>query len=324
MVKLFLTFDCEDFISPSSTNALNHALELLKKYDFRAIFFLTGSVCENLWNFPNIVDLLADHEVGYHSTAHSVHPAICEYTDIADYDEAVRISLNRETERINPLTGEPEGRGGLLLVRDLFPKKKIVAFRAPGFCWSPPHMEALEKLGTKFDFSTDLSTIPIHYREITFYPLAEGGYGLGLLAFSLFRSLLRLRQGFFRLNSQYSVLLFHPESFVHRVFWDTIYYSGNPERLCGVPRKSDREIDRSLRKFELFLSRVRFLKKDGVLEIAPSLQEGIPKNHFTKEEVIRSYRRSIYWAERFFAYKPRFLLKHFFRYFNIESWQTEI
>jgi hypothetical protein len=319
VVKLFLTFDCEDFINPLSINALNYALELLKKYDFRAIFFLTGSLCENLRSFPNIIDLLKEHEIGYHSSSHSVHPAIFEYTDIADYEEASRISLDHETKRINPFTGEPEGRGGFLLLRDLFPRNRIVAFRAPGFCWSPPHMVALERLGIEFDFSTDISEVPIHYGQITFYPLAEGGFSLMLMGRSLFRSFLRIREEFFCPHSQYSLLLFHPESLVNKVFWDAIYYDGNPRRLSRAPAKSADEVAYSLRKFDLFLNRARFLKRDGVLEVTPPLQKGMVKKHFTNAEIIRSYRRSLQWAEKHFAYRPKFLLKHFFRYFKAES-----
>lgn len=129
-------------------SALHHILELLQKYDVKTLFFITGHMAEKMRDFPKILDLIKDHEIGYHSSAHSVHPTIVEYTDVENYDIARQISLKRETSHINPLTGECEGKGGIILLKALFPKKEIISFRAPGFCWSPPHLEALKDLHT--------------------------------------------------------------------------------------------------------------------------------------------------------------------------------
>jgi len=322
MFKLYLTFDCEDFINLRSINSLHRILELLQKYDLKGIFFITGLVSERLTEFPKVLDLLEEHEIGYHSAAHSVHPTIFQYTDIEDYQVAYHSSLKRETARINPLTGECEGRGGFVLLKDLFPKKKIVSFRAPGFCWSPPHLEALETLGVRFDFSAHLSPIPVHYKKTTFYPLADGGYGFKIMARSFVRSVLTFRHAALREYPQYIVLLLHPSNFTNAKSWDSIYYNGNPEELYTVPPKSEKETKIALQKFELFLKRISFLANEGALEITPPLQKGICKTHFKKEEITRCYRRSVQWAERFFNYKPKFLLRHFLRYFDLEE-QTD-
>lgn len=84
-------------------------------------------MAEKLENFPNIVQLLNEHEIGYHSSSHSVRPTIFEFTDIQDYEKAYQISLERETSHINPLTGKIEGKGGIHSVKNLFPKKQIIA-----------------------------------------------------------------------------------------------------------------------------------------------------------------------------------------------------
>lgn len=309
MVKVFLTFDCEDFINQRSVYALNRLLELLQRYNLKAIFFLTGHMCEKLRSFPRILTLLEEHEIGYHSTSHSVHPNIFEYTDVENYKAAYHISLKREQSRINPLTGEIEGRGGFLLLKDLFPNKKIVAFRAPGFCWSPPHLEALEKLGIRFDFSTCLSRTPIRYKKITFYPFPIGGYRF-----------MSMRPWVSLLISHNAVLMSHPRNLVKHyndADWDSIYCTGNPKRLYTVQNCWE-ERQGALESFELFLKTTSFLAKKGMLQITPPLQEGIDKTRFTKEDVLRSYRRSINWAESLFNCTPKFLLRHFFKYFNIE------
>jgi hypothetical protein len=306
--NVFFTFDCEDFINPKSIWALNRLLELLHKYDLKAIFFLTGHMCEKLRGFPELLTLLDEHEIGYHSTSHSVHPNIFEYTDIESYETAYNVSLKREQCRINPLTGEIEGEGGLLLLKDLFPKKDIVAYRAPGFCWSPPHLEALQELGIRFDFSTRLSRIPIRYKRTTFYPFPVGGYKFmsmrPWIEFSLFR---------------YVTFMGHPRNLVKQYNdrdWDSIYSEGNPKQLSMVQDrwKAKPEI---WRNFDLFLKTTSILAKKGILKVTPPLQDGIDKASFTKEDVLRSYGRSISWAERLFNYRPKFLLGHFFRYFKI-------
>jgi hypothetical protein len=322
--KLFLTLDCEDFVNKRSTNALYHILILLRKYNLKAIFFLTGHQCERLCNTPKILDLLQEHEIGYHSSSHSVHPNIFEYTDIESYDAALAISLQRETMRINPLSGKCEGKGGIELLKDCLPNNKIVSFRAPGFCWSPPHLEALQKLGIQFDFSTNISLAPIRYRKITFYPYPRWGYGFTPLVRSLFSSVLTFRQKVLHERSQYGILMFHPDNVVNKNVWDCIYYGGNPRRLDEVPPRSLKEIERILRSYELFLRRISSLASKGVLEVTPPLTEGKTKPRFTEADALRSYRRSIEWPEKFFNYKPRFLLRHFYKYFNVESAQRSI
>jgi len=121
-----LTFDCEDFINARSTSALYRILQLLHKSRLKALFFLTGHMAEKISTFPQILRFLEDHEIGYHSSAHSVRPTIFEYTDVEEYEQAYLLSLKRETRHINPITGDCEGEGGITFLKNLFPKKKIL------------------------------------------------------------------------------------------------------------------------------------------------------------------------------------------------------
>ena len=182
-------------------------------------------------DFPEILNLLEGHEIGYHSSSHSVHPNIFEYTDVENYDVAYKASLERECSRINPLTGKIEGPGGFLLLKEVFPKKKIVAFRAPGFCWSPPHLDALSDMGFQFDFSASLSRVPVSYKNVTFYPFPAGGYRFS--SFASWGSLITYRC---------SVLMSHPRNLVKRFgdkeCGDLIYYEGNPVNLWQVNSRS--------------------------------------------------------------------------------------
>lgn len=319
-MKFYLTFDCEDFVNPLSTRALEYTLKMLQKYNLKGIFFLTGQYCEILKNEREILDLLEKHEIGYHSTSHSVHPGIFEYTDVEDYGLASKIALERETSRINPLTGEIEDDGGLLVLRDFFPKKKIVSFRAPGFCWSPPHLEALGKLGIRFDFSTNLSPVSILYKKITFYPFPILGAEMltsAILPLSNMKKATLARVAGKSIASYPLVFSMHPHQLTIAENWDCDYFAGNPKKLRTMKTKHQCEIERITRCFELFLRRVSFLNGKGLLEVTSTLEEGLPKSSFAEKKVMSSYRRSIIWCNTSFNYNPQFLLGHFCRYFDI-------
>ena len=118
-------------------------------------------MAEKLSSFPDTVELLCEHQIGYHSSSHSIHPTLFEFTDVESYEEAYQTSIIRETAHINPVTGEVEGSGGIQALRRLFPKKQIDSFRAPGYCWTPPHLDAMKTLGIKYDFSTNISIAPV-------------------------------------------------------------------------------------------------------------------------------------------------------------------
>jgi peptidoglycan/xylan/chitin deacetylase (PgdA/CDA1 family) len=305
---LYLTFDTEDFISENSVWVLYWILERLKKHDLEALFFITGHMAEKLENFPAIVDLLGEHQIGYHSSSHSVHPTIFEFTDVEDYEQAYRISLERETAHINPLTGEIEGKGGILAVRSLFRKKQVVSFRAPGHCWTPPHLEALRTLGITSDFSTNIHSDAASFKNIAFYPYPVFIYWSGkaseyrILLLSLLRN---------RLN----VLTLHPSLLVNKEEWDSIYRGGNPEKLLPPhPRNLD-EIENLLHNFDLLLKQITELEKMHIVETATSLE--IPRRNWSigKTEIEKCYQYSMRWASRQ-NYEPKFLLNHFFKFFE--------
>jgi hypothetical protein len=267
-------------------------------------------MAEKLRNFPLIVDLLNEHQIGYHSSSHSVHPTIYEFTDIPNYEEAYRISIQRETAHINPLTGELEGKGGIYVLRELFPKKRITAFRAPGHCWSPPHLEALKSLGIRFDFSTNVSSMPVDYKEITFYPYPIIGHWCGKLSehVILWASLLR---------GKTSIITLHPSLLVNQNEWDSIYWTCNPKKLVQPCARKREETKSLFRKFNSLLNQIRKLQKTGLIEVTPNLERSNRELTVSKINVEKCYQTSLRWAINQ-NYKPKFLRHHFFRFFNLD------
>ena len=306
---MFFTFDVEDFTNERAFTSLYAIIKSLNKYGFRGIFFITGHIAEKLADYPKIVDSLEDHEIGYHSSSHSVHPTIFEFTDVRSYKKAYEISLARETSYINPLTGQIEGKGGILTLQKLFPSKKIQAYRAPGHCWSPPHTEALRDLGIKFDFSTNLSLKPVHYKGLTFYPydiIAQWNnevynHYLFWLTFT---------------RSDHIVIGLHPSLFFTYDGWDVIYHKGNPTQVIPPKPRKIGETKMLLRSFDLFLKQIKCLEKLKLLEVTSKLVKSKEVMNFPIEVVEKSYAHSIRWARNVFEYTPRYLKSHFYTFFG--------
>jgi hypothetical protein len=267
-------------------------------------------MAERLSEHPQIIDLLKEHEIGYHSSGHSTHPTIFEFTDVENYEKAYQTSTIRETSHIDPLTGKIGTQGGLLFLRSLFPSKQIVTFRAPGCCWSPPHLEALRDLGIKFDFSSSIYSIPFRHKDLTFYPYPTLGdwknkssyYRLFLLSV---------------LRNNITILDLHPSFFLNEKDWDSIYWMKNPSKLFVQPSRGEAEISALLQNFDLFLKCVKYLEKTGLLQTTPNLKESHKHIAVTRETVIKCYEHSMRWPRRLFNYEPKYLQSHFFRFFNV-------
>jgi len=314
MRELFLTFDVEDFIGRKSIQALRRLLELLDEAELKGLFFITGHAAEELSCYRDVLDLLRNHEVGLHSSSHSVRPTVFEYTDVKSYDEAVQAVLLRETSHVHPLTGDVGGSGGITLLKQLFPNKSIVSFRAPGLCWLPTVSEALFKLGVTFDFSTDLSHDPVSYKGITFYPYPfpigpPEGHDFKVLYGYLMYSFLRRRV---------IVLVMHPHSIVRNTFWDSIYFSGNPDKLVSTTERSRLESMHLLRKFSNLFKHIAALKRLGVFEVTPPLCQSSQSAKLSRQLILNEYLKSIWWAKHFFNYQPHFLYSHYLKFFNLE------
>ena len=310
MRKLLLTFDIEDFISPNAIAALRTLLEMLEKYRLTAIFFITGHMAEKLSNFPEILDLLKNHEIGFHSSSHSVRPTIPEYADVKSYHKAYAISLERETAHINPLTGKVEGEGGIYFLQNLFDPKKIEAYRAPGMSWSPPHLEALANLGIKFDFSSNITpSEPAHYRGVTFYPYTFTQMWQGSI--SDYQYLL-----YAILKRKVAVFDLHPTLYVNQNIWDSIYYKGNPPTLKRIRERPLKEARSLFKNFELLLKQINLLRNSKLIKVGPNLNTPPRDLIINKNEVQKCCETSIRWPKKNFNYNPRFILTHFYEFFE--------
>lgn len=309
---VYLTFDVEDFINNDSTIALREILKLLDAKELEGLFFITGHVAEKLEEFPDIIDMLSHHQIGFHSSSHSVRPTIFEYTDLPNYQEAVEAVLRRETSHIDPLTGGVSGKGGIALLRSIFSAKQVVAFRAPGLCWTPPLIEGLRKLGMLFDFSAYLSRDPVIFRGTTFYPypfltVQPEGKRLNLRTYCEISRLFVTRRT--------TVIDIHPQSLVNEAFWDSTFWTGNPTKLSSAKEKTQKEQKKTIIEFRIFLEWIATLRNLGI-KVTPPLRRAGRSIQPTIGLAEKSYERSMGWPMRFFSYYPIHIHRHFMQFFN--------
>jgi hypothetical protein len=330
--EVFLTFDVEgppfkeDFMNGKTLNALFKVLCLLENYNLKGLFFIPGTAAKKIARCPIIMKHLEKHEIGYHSSTHSLRPNIFEYTDLENYDDALEASLKREASEIDLLTGEIVGEGGILLLRKIFPNKIINCFRAPFLCWTPPHLEALKQLGLKFDFSTNFCPTKFcngstFYKGITFYPspiqVDSRFSALGLVdnrpTNRLFSSFLPHEL----IIRNCTVLMMHPATLM--------YNSSANHSSEGINRVANHSMSELRTKFnfashiasfELLLLQLSLLQKMGSIKVTPYVKEAKSRLDSTKLDIDRVYAMSVWAPQHLFGYKPKFLRSHFQRFFR--------
>lgn len=306
--KIILTFDVEgpphreDFINEEVLTALYYVLKLLKKYDFKGLFFITASAAEKISCYPKIIELLRIHEIGYHSSSHSVKPCIFEYTDVKSYEKAIETSIERETSCIDLFNGCIKGKGGILSLRQKFPEKEITSFRAPFLCWVPSHLEALRKLGLKFDFSSDISNLPVFHKGITFFPYPVVIDSM----FSNFHVFLKKMW-----SEEFIVLLMHPSHAMFEMGESHYEQHNNPFIPVEIKKCTHLQTKFRFRELELLFLGLCLLQRKKLIQIKNSLEESEKSLDQKLVNVANVYEKSVWAPKNLFGYKPKYLLSHF-------------
>jgi len=316
--RVFLTFDIEDIVNMQcSIRSLQNVLHLLESHNLRGLFFVTGNMTEKILLRPEILRLLKLNEIGYHATSHSVRPRIFEFTDVQSYQEAVEESIRRETTHVNPNTGDSQGEGGIVVLRQIFSDRNIESFRAPSFCWTPTHLGALSRLGFRFDFSTEILKIPFFHKGITFYPypaLIIDEMNLKLFILDSIKFV------FHFLKEKYTVILVHPHQFMTKQEWDAPH-SGS-KGFNEVNLKSEEEIKKGFILLELFLGTLSFLKKIKLIDVTPNLERSEVSLRTDEIDIEKIYQTVASRYKKYGGYSPKFLLRHFYLYFGCDDEKT--
>ena len=312
--QAFLTFDVEgppgreDFANSLSIKVLCKLLKMLNDRHLKGLFFFPSTV-DSIYKNCLVQELLDKHDVGFHSSSHSVRPGIIESTDLVVYDDAIQASLMRETSQIDPISGRIVGSGGIYALREAFPNKTINAFRAPFNYFSPPNVESLRKLSIEFVFSGDFCSEPFSYKGLTFYPCFK--------PLDNFKNILYAMHSILISKRKITVFDNHPAHDIYKIRGDQLKrYFRNPMTPFQLELKPSLLSVFNLSCFESILASLNALQKLELIEVSPRLQQA--KTHFNPKA--KNFEKTMLYSQStaidLFGYKPRFLRNQYLQFFE--------
>jgi hypothetical protein len=279
-VYVVLWFDTEDYILPQSDDAAKRVAEILSHQGVRATFKVVGEKGRTLERRGrrDVIEALAQNEIGYHSNTHSQHPTVAEYESKLDWEEGAEEFTRRE-------------RPGFEDLRRIFGKAPT-CYGQPGSSWAPQAFPALKTWGVKVyvddGLQVGLDGKPFWYGGLlNIFNIKAGS---DLRPNDNWSNLDQAKASFKATYAQLSQsggvvsIYFHPCEFIHREFWDAVNFAkgANPSRdeWQRPPTKSPQESERDFSYLEGLVRyiksfpRVRFITASEALGVMPDRAQG--------------------------------------------------
>lgn len=248
--EVLICFDTEDFTSNTSCDAIRDLAYLLQEEGIIGNFMMVGLLGQQLirWQRRDVIDALKFHEVHFHTYGHTMHPDICESTDLEDFNEAYRIISIQEAE-------------GIGMVKAATGRDRILASVPPGNSVSYVAMYAYADMG-----------LPIYCDSILSTEMNGGYYFCNAFHLSYteaFESMV-FKPDFSpqdiadRLAGMQRVLLYtHPNMALYSEFWDRVNYDKENRYPFGEWKEAKRRsADSTLQYYNGIRSILQVLKRD--------------------------------------------------------------
>jgi hypothetical protein len=279
-VYIVLWFDTEDYILPQSDDAARRVAEILSRQGIRATFKVVGEKGRTLERRGrrDVIEALAQHEIGYHSNTHSQHPTVAEYEAKLDWEEGAEEFTRRE-------------RPGFEDLRRIFGKAPT-CYGQPGSSWAPQVFAALKAWGVRV-YLDDALQVGLEGKPFWYGGLLNIFHikaGSDLRPNGDWSNLDQAEANFKATYAQLSPaggvvsIYFHPCEFIHREFWDAVNFAkgANPPRAewQRPPMKSPQENERDfsylegLVRYMKSFPRVRFITASETLDVMPDRAQG--------------------------------------------------
>jgi hypothetical protein len=280
-VYIVLWFDTEDYILAQSDDAAKRLALLLTHQGIHATFKVVGEKGRTLElrRRSDVIQALAQHEIGYHSNTHSQHPTVAEYESALGWDEGVEEFTRRERQGFDDL-------------RRIFGQDPT-CYGQPGSSWAPQAYGALKKWGVGVYLDEaghiGLEGKPFWYGGLlNIFNTKEGGQLRPNDDWSNLDEAKAKFQGFYLRMSSLPKggiisLYFHPCEFIHREFWDAVNFAhgSNPPRdeWKLPPMKTTEEAERAFRYLEGLVTYmksfpgVQFVTASEALALFPDLAQ---------------------------------------------------
>jgi hypothetical protein len=245
---MFVTFlfDVEDLIAPEADTIARSVAECVSEEGAAATFCIVGERARQ-WQARgrrDVIDALARHDIGFHTTWHSVHPTIMEYLADKGWDDGVEEVLRRE-------------RSGVEAIEAAFGRLPS-CYGGPGNTWGPQVNEAMRRLGVPAVVYSP-TWVPgddVHeYCGAFAYPcgcsVGDGDYHLpDAWARNLDRVLGVVESARKAGTLWLEVFMGHPTRILHEEFWDGPNFSQGKllprEQWVKPRRKPDADVQRAL------------------------------------------------------------------------------
>lgn len=250
-------FDTEDYILPESDDAAKRIADMFTQRNVKATFKMVGEKARVLEERGrnDVILALSQHDIGYHTTYHSIHPTPAEYCRHLGWREGIDEFLRREGV-------------GVEIVRRVFGVAPS-CYGQPGGSWTPQSYAALRELGILL-YLDESRHVGLNDRPYWY----AGALNVSNLGDFVVRqrdwSDENLEQTIERFDRAYRTLLeegggmisiyYHPCEFIHEDFWDAVNFDkgATPPRSewKRPPMKSPDEQERAFRTFEALLDHV--------------------------------------------------------------------
>jgi len=257
-------FDCEDFVTPESDDALKRLAEILRSNGVRGVFKLVGEKLRSLerrgrWD---VIEALKNHEIGFHTNYHSVHPTVAEYLKDMGLEEGM-------------LEFEKREGSGVKDIERVFGVKPS-CYGQPGGAWAPQVYPALKKMGIPVYLDAtefiDLDGRPFWYCGVLNILSLRGSKGgvislnfeLGTPGF-IEKAMREFDEVYTRIveGGEWGIISVynHPCTLVTTEFWDAVNFSkgkNTPFDAVKKPKLKPRNwVEAGYRDFEAFVKHAK-------------------------------------------------------------------
>lgn len=270
--KILLWFDVEDYLTPESDDAFYELLKMLDESGVKTTIKFCTKKLELLRERgrKDILSFLANHEMSFHTTNHSIHPMPTEYLDGYGFKEGAEEFGRRE---------EP----GFMMNKEVS-GQTMTSYGHPGVAWAPHVFPALRKWGVP-------TYLDVH--EIVGVGGQPFWYG-GVLCFTNLNNLMhlvkdgvkgKLIKAFDDIDTECEDTVFisiydHPTEFSSSEFWDECNFGEgkNPAVYQPAPLRTIEERDGLVDEYRQF---IEYTTKQEDVEYVTALEAMKYEHHRT-------------------------------------------
>ena len=228
-IHVYLWFDIEDYVTKESNDLPLTAFRILKKYNVPVTCKLVAEKVRFLQENgrTDVLEAIAENDVGYHLNTHSRHPTLYEYLADLDVRSGAKEFYASEAQ-------------GFTLVKQIFSKDPS-CFGHPGPAWAPHVYPALKEMRIPIYLDEtpiiNLNNQPYWYCGILNLNGANRNFIVFDYTFENPKGVVVLKRKFKKMydalekgNGGAVSILFHLHTSINKKFWDAVNFGSGKNR----------------------------------------------------------------------------------------------